>query len=584
MDESDEVVPALRAPADLALHRSVACAARPLLKQACPRGPSNLEEHFQKHKDDWQTKLPVHPDHPHLGSWLAALGTGSSFRTICKVCAKDGRPISQARFCVGFSGSEATGQKQLTLQACKQHAVSKSHLEAVARLLNKDSQSLSASFGVLTTELVMNLWKEFAGGASFRKLVGNEDWARHHQKVARVHWCLSQALLDQDREFLKQALVIAIHQDGRGGKHLMRYSACLPDMSVRKGILALDFTPGTTGHDLAQCMEHSLCELSTLRDGSLDVDLLRALQNRVEMLNADGGPDEVRALRLTTMSGADSNVIFPNCKLRLKDVTHAARRLTKNPWSVDPYLADVYDTFVQSPNSIVNLIKNSPDLQQLFGAMVSDDDKTPFDPQTRSRIKSLKYAPHRFESHMRPLSRLVTLFESVWGAAIEISVRRTGGPQARAKEFLRACSAERLLQLALLADAGTVSLDLVRHFDSEQTDISEASGAVQEYLHALDSMFLEGDVLYSGHTFHMLQTLERQRTCILDGQTKVLGGPKLVSSDMVKRCLARMAAWVRLCVGRIEAEMPHWHIMRAFQVFDIRSCIPGKLGLQDTSE
>eukprot|EP00959_Pyramimonas_sp_CCMP1952_P345451 7234218-Pyramimonas_sp.AAC.1 len=50
-------------------------------------------------------------------------------------------------------------------------------------------------------------------------------------------WCLGEALLDRDRDWLKTASVLALYQDGRR-LHLGAYfAAANPNMDRRQGIL-----------------------------------------------------------------------------------------------------------------------------------------------------------------------------------------------------------------------------------------------------------------------------------------------------------------------------------------------------------
>ena len=83
------------------------------------------------------------------------------------------------------------------------------------------------------------------------------------------------------------------------------------------------------------------------------------------------------------------------------------------------------------------------------------------------RLKSLANASHRFDSSLRPLTRFIVLFREICIFAKRLMVVRAGEADAKcAAEFLQYLSGEiglsRALLLGLLAEAGSISLELIR--------------------------------------------------------------------------------------------------------------------------
>ena len=175
--------------------------------------------------------------------------------------------------------------------------------------------------------------------------------------------------------------------------------------------------------------------------------------------------DEQRSLRLLTAS------LFRNMKVQVRGPAHCARRLATSPWAVDSYLADVHSFYIQSQDSITNVIQHSPDLRNMFGDNVTQlqaNVNLPLSESSLKRIRSLDYAAHRFESMCKPLCRFVLLFDSIWRTAADVAVKRNGTlPAKRARMFLEQSTVEGLLQLALLADASLQCMDVIRFYDSE---------------------------------------------------------------------------------------------------------------------
>jgi hypothetical protein len=77
-----------------------------------------------------------------------------------------------------------------------------------------------------------------------------------------------------------------------------------------------------------------------------------------------------------------------------------SHRLLERAWNADPYLKEVFATFVRDSSSIARQIENAPTLKRWFKAS-----------QCRAKVKieasvcNLRAAKHRFESWIKPLGR-----------------------------------------------------------------------------------------------------------------------------------------------------------------------------------
>ena len=129
---------------------------------------------------------------------------------------------------------------------------------------------------------------------------------------------------------------------------------------------------------------------------------------------------------------------------------------------------------------------------------------------------------------------------------------------------------ERLVVLAMLADAGEESSGLLRFFDS-RFDVAETPHVISMFLHKLDCLCLQRDLEKRGsHTALMLQGLRgSQRMVETSLGFKTFGGFGFVSGAVLDRCYARMAAWVRLVSRSLAAEFPSWEVLQAMGVFGL---------------
>eukprot|EP00973_Karenia_brevis_P094478 12422704-Karenia_brevis.AAC.1 len=94
--------------------------------------------------------------------------------------------------------------------------------------------------------------------------------------------------------------------------------------------------------------------------------------------------------------------------LQLRDPTHASGRFLK-VWTADHFLGAVFDLFIGHKGSIISLIQYSPDIQRIFAKHMGDSDGNSQVCQS-SKISSVSFKKHRFNSAQEPLSRLNFLY------------------------------------------------------------------------------------------------------------------------------------------------------------------------------
>jgi hypothetical protein len=153
--------------------------------------------------------------------------------------------------------------------------------------------------------------------------------------------------------------------------------------------------------------------------------------------------------------------------------------------------------------------------------------------------------------------------------------RRTGDKAKRARAFLQKIDEERLLTLAMLADAGDEVAVLVRFFDQKDHDVAKVSSVLKNFMNRIDALFLQRRCLesidgchtYTSFTLEMLR--EGKMLSIHEGREMKVGSLKAAPPELVDRCLSHMAAWVKLCVSTIMGEFPDFEVVSAFSVFDL---------------
>lgn len=227
--------------------------------------------------------------------------------------------------------------------------------------------------------------------------------------------------------------------------------------------------------------------------------------------------------------------------------------------------------FVRGKDSITKLIAYSTNIKALFNARAKINEESAID---CGKIRDLNYAKNRFQSTQKPLGRFVLAFDALLATAVEVANRRAGtDPAKRAVRFLQTVTEEDLLTIALLADAGDESGAIVRFFDCESYDVAESAVILSTFLNRIDCLFLRRGCLTLDGTYakFVLDLLQRPRTITLHQPVilRSIGGGG-VHPEVVDRCMARMAAWVRLVMSTIAAEFPSWEVLNAFTAFNLR--------------
>lgn len=195
-----------------------------------------------------------------------------------------------------------------------------------------------------------------------------------------------------------------------------------------------------------------------------------------------------------------------------------------------------------------------------------------------NRIRDLQSAKHRFASTQLPLGRFVLFFDAILGVAHKIVQTRTYQPEgASAQEFLDFIDEEKLICLALLADAGDEASALVRFFDGDEYDVAASPVMIRSFLNHIDHLFLRRGALTCGYAAHAVQHLRATSRLVRlgSGDHKTIGGTSSVTPEMLNRCFGRMAGYVRLAAESIAAEFPQWKLLSAFGCMDLKP-LPSK--------
>ena len=201
-----------------------------------------------------------------------------------------------------------------------------------------------------------------------------------------------------------------------------------------------------------------------------------------------------------------------------------------------------------------------------------------------NQVKNLKASKHRFESFQKPLGRLLLWLPAVIWTMHLIATEREGTTEATTMlQWVKHLSAEKLLMLAMMADASDEGLCLIRQVDDESTDIATLQSLVVCFLERTEMLFEQGGCLQvMGYTRHIVSILEGDcgLHAVVGERVLALKAPSQV---VISRCLERMRCWRKLACAVIQAEFPDCYLLSSFAVFDVNRC-DGNGNLSTTTE
>ena len=452
----------------------------------------------------------------------------------------------------------------------RRHHQSASHLKSIATFLGKPLQYVA-----FTAPLVESFKQMFCAFHEGRAARSGFDLPSGHvgrTKANLMLWCLNEALLERDREFLVQSSCLMIMRDERRGRLHFRFRGASSLLIVSAGYLgqSVGHTPDALGIRDAtmQVIKRFCTRRSNPPPGSkletcFDTSLCDRMLSCLEAVSVDSASNEVCAV-------TDMKSLAPNCQHLLRDAAHSARRLLQRLWHADEVLEGCLGFFCHWKDSLSQLVHHSLEMRQLYSECTAESDEC----AVTTKFQHMRSAKHRVETFMTPLSRCVLDLTALLAFATKLCVLRSGQRAGKAAGvFLNAICPQLILLAALMADAGSEVLLLVRILDNEELTIVILCGAIDDFLKRVTWLFFEdGCFQVDGHTKFAVEWLRAPHFVSDRGVGKCIGGIDLMAdaySSMRSAALAHLRSWVELAKHTLEAEFPSFSLVMAFSAFDL---------------
>ena len=507
--------------------------------------------------DDWPEVASVGDDWPEdwlipgtSMTWLQAKEVDGCERVFCWVCVKAAQTLTEKKAVLVCKGCAAD-----RLDNLKRHATSSQHQRALERLgfLEPAQRSPEAP----SIDDFCKVAQRTPGQAlqhGIPELYGAK-------KTTKMLGFLSDALVLLDKEFLRTAISIVLHSDVQALKLCISFRACNENLEIRTGVLGFEDIQSLAHDEIVRGHRAALTRLCS-EQGVLDEELFRDICSRVELLDSDAAADA------TLANDKLRTELFPEVKTILRDKTHGCRRVISKPWSAVQAMQDAFSAVIGKPKSIARIIQSSKGISKMFNRACQEVLDAPC---SGKRVKNLQYRKHRFDSQQRPLAKFILFFDAFVKVAIHLAADRNHSDTAHAEEFLSQVTDQQLILLSMCADASDEAVRLIRYFDSDTWDIASMQYECSVYASRLKHLFLDGQVVHSGYTQHMLETLKKSRGWLCRGRPRSIGGAAAGYASAVEAALQSLQAFVRVALETLQAEFPPFELLGSFMVFNVQS-------------
>ena len=283
------------------------------------------------HKWAWEASLVVDVVDGIKGCWVDSVGNGDSWALKCRVCAAAKQTTQFATKGINVN---------IRLSIFLNHSKTASHQNALAVFGGLDPSTLDISEAPPKEHFITLL-----DAIRHSKATGNQGCigVGGRTKCRKMKFCLAEAKRMTVRKALKEAIALAIHQDGRKGRLAIRFHTCNSKLQTFKGVLgsanlAKDFALNAVGMrnatlDIIKKISTPVAHIPYReKNTEVDEDTFLNIFDKLELFDADAAEDETltgKLLRGDRQAG-DGNqaydAIFKNLKVCNRDKPHASRR------------------------------------------------------------------------------------------------------------------------------------------------------------------------------------------------------------------------------------------------------------------
>ena len=549
---------------------------------------------YERSRFKWEKKLTYKDADGMESTWLEECSSGS-WALGCKVCR-------WAQVQNIYGKGQARGEN-CRFAKLRRHQGSLSHQRGYALVFRGRQQGGFAE--VLSPDdrhdvpcfaLCYTAWKGAKRGNSFttytddlrlsRDIGAPIPTARQSRKVAQqLVECFGGELQSQDAALLRQATHLHLSMDARKNHLVVRVRmvlSSLPEGMVKaqgshqvehvddlsecptpvanvwgENILRADrmlrfqrLSAYATTMDLSEALE------SAVRDACGGDDLLwEQVRARVFAFTPDGAYDEQLAGKLT---GGGQNPTFPNLRLVLRCSAHAVQGGIAAGWKADPLSNDLTKSVVQE---VAKYARHS----ERFAARLTAKQAS----AAVAALSNFSFAPQRFSSRERPLTRFCVFAESILEAlALEVTVPTSKERKQWAQRILQKLDTSAWVCISMLADLADDCSQFCRTCDERRLDPVQFWQEYRAFRDFLKREYVQGGMWMRAntHAHRMLGFLRETRASVVDNFHMVIRTPTRKEAELCQAHVANVAAGI---LTYLKAEFPDFSVQARFSCFQL---------------
>ena len=539
---------------------------------------------YMRNKHRWRRQFTF-VDNGSVHSWIEQKDSGvGAWALGCKVCRLAGVKSVWGQTC-------AQGVNMAKLQRHEKHH---SHKRSLQQLLHGE---VSPSVEALTCAedrhdvpcfaMCFAAYKGALEGKSFTDYTKNLEFAdmagarlpqsrRNRMTAAQLVECFAEELQAEDKKLLRECSHIHLTMDGRKNNLVVRIrmalkqlpkGMCRDDAALQDGARPVR---NITGKNFVRADRllvfrrikgnHTTADLAVLLADALrqacgtDEDLWESVRRKVVAFTPDGAHDEQLAGRLC---GGGESPAFPNLRAVLRCSAHAFQGAMKAGWTADELANDITTNVVQE---VAKYIRSSDRFAARLSAKAVEE--------AVEALENFSYAPQRFSSRDRPLSRFIVFAQPVLEVlALEVVDPTSSKRKAWAQRILRKLDHVAWCMAAMLADLADDCARVTRELDRQRSDPVEFQQTLAEFRAHLKEEYIKGRMwLRSGTYADRMMTFLRGSTRVVQfgEEYQVLRAPTMEES---RRCQAHVALVAEGILKYLKAEFPEFCIQAHFVCF-----------------
>jgi hypothetical protein len=275
------------------------------------------------------------------------------------------------------------------------------------------------------------------------------------------------------------------------------------------------------------------------------------VRRRVRVFCPDGAHNEQLAGRLAGSAFTEMRFVIRCC-------AHAIQGCIKKAWACDAKAQKI----TKAVQDVATFLRSSSRFSLRFSSKARED--------ILAALSNFSFAPQRFSSKERPLTRIVLFGRSIM-LVLGLEVVSPTSKQRKdwALQILRELTSTTWLLIGMLADLSEDCAIFLRHWDERHCDALAFSSRLSKFMDVLKARYQEGGLWLVKDGTYTKQVVDMLKQTALSSFKEGFIALNMPSKGETERCQATISNLVHAIRGCHDAEFPSFGIQRMWGVFEL---------------